>query len=452
MMWRFGERVDAWLYIALLLIGAACIALLSARFDFIADWSKGARASISPQSQALLKQLPGELDAVSYARPGGDLREKVRTFIAGWQQFKPDLKLSFVDPDADPAALSKTDVSVDGEIVLRWHGREQHVVQLDERDFGNALARLTRGRDRLVAFVTGDGERSPAGKANADVSLFAEQLKQQGIRALSLNLTQNALIPGNTDLVVLASPQAELLPRSVKTLTDWLARGGNFLWLTEPGDDDLGLSPLGQALGVRVLPGVLVDGAGARLGIGDPRMVVANDYPPQAITRGFAVNTLFPQAAALAAASGAPWSIHPILSSSAQSWNQIAAIDPTQPSTIKYDAGSGELRGPLDFGFALTRLSPSPAKSEQRVVVIGDGDFLSNMYLNNGGNRAFGQRVFDWLLGDDALVSLPPRGAPDRLIHLTQADLAIMTWGWLIVVPLVLLIVGITIGVRRRRR
>ncbi len=452
MMRRFGERADAWLFTVLLLIGAACIALLSARFDFTADWSKGARESISPQAQAILKQLPGEVDAVSYARPGGDLREKLRSFIEGWQRFKPDLKLSFVDPDADPAAMRKAGVSVDGEIVLHWHGREQHVVQLDERDFGNALARLTRGRDRLVAFVTGDGERSPDGKANADVSSFADQLKQQGIRALSLNLTQSAVVPGNTDLVVLASPQAELSPQSVKALTDWLARGGNFLWLTEPGNDDLGLSPLGQALGVRVLPGVLVDGAGAKLGIGDPRMVVANDYPPHAITRGFQVNTLFPQVAALAAASGAPWSIHPILSSSAQSWNQIAAIDPTQASTIKYDASLGELRGPLDFGFALSRLSPSPDKSEQRAVVIGDGDFLSNTYLNNGGNRAFAQRVFDWLLGDDALVSLPPRDAPDRIIHLTQTDLALMTWGWLVAVPLLLLVIGIVIGVRRRRR
>ncbi|HEY3520256.1 MAG TPA: DUF4350 domain-containing protein [Rhodanobacteraceae bacterium] len=451
-MRRLGERADAWFYAALLLVAAACIALLSARFDFTADWSRGARASISQQSRAILKQLPGELDVVSYARADGGLREQIRSFLERWQRFKPDLKLSFVDPDADPAAMRRAGVSVDGEIVLKWHGREQHVVQLDEHDFGNALARLTRGRDRLVAFVTGDGERAPDGKANADVSDFAAQLAQQGIRALSLNLAQNAVVPRNADLVVLASPQAELSPQSVKALTDWIARGGNFLWLTEPGNDDLGLSPLGQALDVRVLPGLLVDGAGAKLGIGDPRMVVANDYPAQAITRGFQVNTLFPQTAALAAASGAQWSIQPILSSSAQSWNQVAPIDPTQPSTIKYDASTGELRGPLDFGFALSRLSPSPDKSEQRAVVIGDGDFLSNTYLGNGGNRAFGQRVFDWLLGDDALVALPPPGAPDRVIHVTQTDLALVTWGWLVAAPILLLVIGAVIGLRRRRR
>ena len=451
-MRRLNERMDAWLITALLVVAAICIAVLSTRVGFITDWSAGARASLSPQSQAILQQLPGPLEATSYARPGGNLRSEISSVIARYQRYKPDLHLSFVDPDADPAAMRKAGISVDGEVVLRWRDREQHVVQLDERDFTDALARLTRGRERLVAFVTGDGERNADGKANADLSDFVAQLSSQGVRALPLNLAQNASVPRNTDLLVLASPQAELAPASLKAITDYLDRGGNLLWLTEPDTGDVGLAPLAAALGVRALPGMLVDGAGAKLGIGDPRMVVENDYPPHAITRGFALNTLFPQVAALAVSGDSQWAHASILRSSAQSWNQIAAVDSTRPSTIRYDAGSGELRGPLDFGFALTRLSPSPDKSEQRVAVIGDGDFLSNTYLANSGNGAFGERVFDWLLGDDALIALPPRGAPDRAMHLSQADLGVVTWSCLVALPLVLLIIGIAIGVRRRRR
>ena len=451
-MRRWRERADAWLVALLLVVAAICIAVLSTRFGFVSDWSAGARASISPQSRAILQQLPGPIRAVSYARPGGNLRDEIATVFARYQRFKPDLKLAFVDPDADPAAMRRAGISVDGEIVLHWRDRAQHVVQLDERDFTDALARLSRGRERLVAFVTGDGERNLDGKANADLGDFVGQLSGSGVRALPLNLARNASVPRNTDLLVLASPQAELSPASLKAITDYLDRGGNVLWLTEPDTGDIGLAPLAQTLGVRALPGMLVDGAGAKLGIGDPRMVVENDYPPHAITRGFALNTLFPQVAALAITGDAQWAHASILRSSAQSWNQIAPIDPTQPSTIKYNANGGELRGPLDFGFALSRLSPSPDKNEQRVVVIGDGDFLSNTFLANSGNRAFGERVVDWLLGDDALIALPPRGAPDRAMHLTQADLNVVTWGCLVALPLALLLIGIAIGARRRRR
>ena len=259
-MRRWRERLDAWLVAALLIVAAICIAVLSTRFGSVSDWSAGARASLSPQSRAILQQLPGSLEATSYARPGGNLRGEIAAVIARYQRYKPDLTLSFVDPDADPAAMRKAGISVDGEIVLHWRDREQHVVQLDERDFSDALARLTRGHERLVAFVTGDGERNPDGKANADLSDFVMQLSASGVRALPLNLAQNASVPRNTDLLVLASPQAELSPASLKAINDYLDGGGNFLWLTEPDTGDVGLAPLAQSLGVRTLPGMLVDG------------------------------------------------------------------------------------------------------------------------------------------------------------------------------------------------
>lgn len=451
-MRAWWQHADAWLFALLLVLGAACIALLSIRFGFQTDWSANARASLSPQSHAILQRLSGEVDAISYARPGGDLRKQIGAFVARYQHVKPDLRLTFIDPDADPGAMRRAGIGVDGEIVLRWHARAQHVVQLDERHFTDALARLTHTQDRLIAFVSGDGERNADGKANADLGDFVAQLSARGMRALPLNFAYTPQVPRNTDLVVLASPEAELPPAAVKALLDYLDGGGNLLWLTEPDSGDIGLAPLARALGVRVLPGTLVDGAGAKFGIGDPRMIVENAYPPHEITRGFDLNTLFPQVAALASESGAQWAHAAILSSGAQSWNQVAPIDPTQAATIKYDANAGELRGPLDFGFALSRLSPSPDKGEQRVVVIGDGDFLSNTYLANAGNRAFGERVFDWLLGDDAMVALPPRGAPDRTLHLTQTDLNIVTWVFLLGLPLLLLIIGALITWRRRRR
>ncbi|MBU6200360.1 MAG: ABC transporter, partial [Xanthomonadaceae bacterium] len=120
-------------------------------------------------------------------------------------------------------------------------------------------------------------------------------------------------------------------------------------------------------------------------------------------------------------------------------------------ATIAYDADKGEIPGPLDIGVTLSRLSPSPDKSEQRVIVIGDGDFLSNAFLGNGGNREFGQRVFDWLLQDDALIQIPDKGAPDRQLHLSQTELGVIGLGFLAGLPLALAFAGAVIWWRRRR-
>jgi ABC-type uncharacterized transport system involved in gliding motility auxiliary subunit len=446
------RRLDGWLFALLLLLAAAAIGYLSTRYAREADWTANGRTSLSTESRAVLAQLTGPVDIVSYASPQGDLRQTVAGFLQRYQAVKPDLGLRFVDPQLDPAKMRELGITVDGALILHYKDREQRLDELSERSLTNALERLIRGSDRIVAFVGGDGERRADGQANADLGTFISQLEARGIRAVPLNFAQVSTVPEHTDLVVLASPTLALAPGAVQALVGYVQNGGNLLWLTEPANDDLGLKPLADALGVHVLPGVLVDGGGTALGLHDPRMIARGDYPPQAITQGFTLTTLFPQVSALAQVAQAGWAIKPFLRSGAQSWTEFQPIDNDKPSNIRFDASAGELKGPLDFGFALSRLSPSPDKSEQRAVVIGDGDFLSNTFLGNGGNRALGERVFDWLLGDDKLVNLPPRGAPDRLLQITQTELNTISFSFLIALPLLLLLIGGLIVWRRRRR
>ncbi|HEY8683854.1 MAG TPA: GldG family protein [Rhodanobacter sp.] len=451
-MLHLFRRLDGWLFALLLLLATAAAGYLSTRYACEADWTANGRIGLSPESRAVLAQLKGPVSIVSYASPQGELRQTIAGFLQRYQRIKPDLQLSFVDPQLDPAKMRELGITVDGALILRYHDREQRLDELDERSLSNALERLIRGSDRIVAFVSGDGERHADGKANADLSTFMRQLEARGMRAVPLNFAQVSAVPQHTDLVVLASPSLALAPGAVQALVAYVQNGGNLLWLSEPANDDLGLRPLSDALGIRVLPGVLVDGSGSALGLHDPRMIALGDYPLNAITRGFTLTTLFPQVSALAQVAHGDWAVYPFLRSSAQSWTEFKPIDNSKPSDIRFDAAAGELKGPLDFGFALSRLSPSPDKSEQRIVVIGDGDFLSNTFLGNGGNRALGERVFDWLLGDDKLVDLPPRGAPDRLLQISQAELNLLSFGFLLALPLLLLVIGGLIVWRRRRR
>ena len=446
------RRLDGWLFALLLVLAAAAIGYLSTRYAHQADWTANGRTSLSAESRAVLARFDGPVEIVSYANPQGDLRQTVAGFLQRYQAVKPDLSLRFVDPQLDPAKMRELGITVDGALILHYKDREQRLDELSERSLTNALERLLRGSDRIVAFVTGDGERRADGQANADLGTFMAQLEARGMRAVPLNFAQVTAVPEHTDLVVLASPSLALPPGAVQALVAYVQNGGNLLWLTEPANDDFGLKPLADALGVRVLPGVLVDGSGSALGLHDPRLIALGDYPPQAITRGFTLTTLFPQASALAKVTQGDWAVAPFLRSGAQSWTEFQPIDNNKPSDIRFDADAGELKGPLDFGFALSRLSPSPDKSEQRAVVIGDGDFLSNTFLGNGGNRALGERVFDWLLGDDKLVELPPRGAPDRLLQISQTELNALSFGFLVALPVLLLLIGGLIAWRRRRR
>lgn len=448
---KLSSRLDGWLFALLLLVGAGALGFLGTRYAHVSDWTANGRLSLSPQSRAVLAQLHGPVKVVSYASPQGDLRAQVAAFLQRYQQAQPDLALRFVDPQQDPARMRELGIGVDGELILHYHGHEQRLTELSESDVTNALQRLIRGNDRIVAFVTGDGERLPSGQGGADMAALMDQLAQSGLRSVPLSFAQASAVPQGTDLVVLASPTSDLPSGAVQALVNYVQDGGNLLWLRDPANDDLGLKPLADALGVQVLPGVLVDGSGAALGLDDPRVLAVAQYPPNPVTQGFQLATRFPQVAALARTGAGGWTATPLLRSSAQSWTEFHPIDNAHPSAIRYDAASGEFKGPLDFGLTLARLSPSPDKREQRAVVVGDGDFLSNAYLGQGGNRALGERIFNWLLGDDALINVPHEGVPDRVLRIGQGELNAASLGFMVLLPLLLLVIGGLIAWRRRR-
>ncbi|HEU4662957.1 MAG TPA: GldG family protein [Dokdonella sp.] len=447
------ERLGHALYVLLVLLCAALLAFLSTRFGFTRDWSHGQGASLGADSLALLKALDGPVEVTSYASRQGGLRAVVGDFVDRYRRAKPDLTLRFVDPDADPGAMRAAGVTVDGELEVRYRERSERLKVLDEGEFSSALLRLSRTRERIVAFLEGEGERQPLGKANADLGTFVAALASRGIRAVPLPLASTGKVPDNAELVVVANPRVKLEPALVAALVAYLDRGGALLWLTEPGED-AGLEELANTLGVRVLPGVVVDGNGQAFGLQDPSFVAINAYPPTPITHDFKLTTLLPQPAALAKLADAHWAVQPLLRSSTKSWNETGHIPKAgeNADTVRQDADAGEIPGPLDLAFALSRVSPRPDKREQRVVVVGDGDFLSNSYLGNGGNRELGQRMFDWLLDDDAQIAVPDHAAPDRQLALSQAALTVLAVLFLVALPLLLAATGMFIAWRRRRR
>jgi hypothetical protein len=438
-----GHRIAQHL---LLLAAVALAGWLSVHWQARFDLSHGQRASLAQATLDTLAALDGPVTVTSYARPEGPLRGTIAAFVERYRRHKPDLALDFVDPDADPGAMRQRGISLDGEIEIAHGGRTQRVTALSEREFTQALARLARGRDRIAAFLTGHGERSPEGEANHDLGRFAQALAESGVRAVLFDPRSQPAIPDNIDLLVLAGPRVALPTVVAGAIVDHVERGGALLWLAEPGVDE-GLSALADALGVRVLPGTVVDAAAQGLGIGDPGYAAMNRFPPHPLTRDFDLTVLLPQAAALAAGGVPAFGVQPILRSSERSWTESGPVS----GEIRYDAEAGEIPGPLDLGLALTRLSPRPDRAEQRVVVLGDGDFLSNQFLGNGGNRALGTRIVDWLLADDALLDIAPALAPDRELALTRTAVAWIGFGWLFGAPLLLLALGAAIAWRRRR-
>jgi ABC-type uncharacterized transport system involved in gliding motility auxiliary subunit len=300
-----------------------------------------------------------------------------------------------------------------------------------------------------VIFLTGHGERNPRGQANHDFGQFGKLLTDKGVSVETLMLAESSAIPEDTSLLVIADPRTPLLSGEVHLINRHLKQGGNLLWLIEPGTL-AGLEPAAETLGLEPLPGTVVDATTQLFGMDNPAFAIIPDYPMHEITRNMGSKiTLFPQACAFDVTSPNGWEAEPLLTTLDRAWTEIGPIS----GTIRFDQDSDERMGPLDIGYIFTREPVDDDHSaQQRVAVIGDSDFLSNTYLGNAGNINIGLALFNWLNHDDRFIAITGRTATDVDLELGKLTQALIGFGFLFVLPIVLLSAGAGIWWRRRNR
>jgi hypothetical protein len=431
-------------FMLLLLAAVGLLAWLSTQYVYQADWTWGHRNSLSQGSVKLLGTLKGPVQVTAYARTESPFRDPLRRFFAKYQAVKPDLRLSFVDPDADPQAARAAGIDRDGQLVIGYGQRSEQLEQVSEAEVGNALQRLARSGERYVVFLSGDGERSPTGQHNFDLGEFGKQLEAKGFRLQSLNLAANPSVPQNTALLVVAGPQAQVLPGMVKLVRDYVKRGGNLLWLGDPGPL-YGLEPLASDLGLQFGKGTIVDPETQLFGIDDPKVIIVPKYPEVSpLAHALSALSAFPEATSVSVKADAGWEQDAFLSTLPRSWLETGKLE----GSVAYDPKADTI-GPLTIGLALTR---TQGGHEQRVIVTGDGDFLANQYLGTAGNAALGFAMFNWAAHDDAYIDIDLRPAPDLALGLTPTAQGIIGLVFLFILPLGFATLGVAVWLRRRRR
>jgi len=502
---RLRLRLQHWVFVALWSALVVLAGWLAQEHPLEFDWTAGGRNTLSEASLRLVERLEAPVRITAYARPDEVLRKRIEDLVARYRRARPDrFELEFVNPDREPERVRELGISFDGTLVVRYRGRMEKVDTLSEQALSTALQRLLRAGERKLVFLAGHGERNPEGAANHDLGRFVRDLRERGIRTATLNLAQTPEIPPDTGALVIASPATAFLPGEARIVRAWVERGGNLLWLLDPGEGLRGLEGLAELLGLEVLPGVVVDANAPLFGLQDPSFVVVARYPAHEITAHMKLITLFPRAAALEARqdgdAGKGWRADSVLRTLPRAWNETGPIR----GEVRLDPERGERAGPLTLAVALTRPRPATAdgddsdeakasgtaaggedaeagekgppdgeeakeekrdgtaedgssgdgarRGEQRVLVVGDGDFLANAYLGSGGNQDLGLAMINWLLHDDALVQVPARGAPDRTLALGRTAATLIALGFLAVLPFGLILTGVAIWWRRSRR
>jgi len=454
---RLQSRLNSLVTLLLIVCLTILLAWLSVRYQTQMDWTQSGRHTLSHASQEVLDRMEDPVEITAYAREDAALRQAIEKVVGRYQRLKTDITLHFVNPDAVPDEVRNAGVSVNGELLLRYQGRTEHVKTGTEEEFTNALQRLARGSEHWLAFLEGHGERDPHGSANHDLKLWTSQLATRGFKIQPLNLATVQIIPRNTKVLIIASPTVDVLPGEIALIIEYLLRGGNILWLADPGSLH-GLEPLADQLNIKIPAGMVIDFSGSLVGIEDPSIVLNTPsmYPQHAITKAFNLTTFFPTTASVQIEeqedNQALWIKSSLLVSGDHTWLETGMLE----GEVEYNEDSDTL-GPLEIGISLERSldnasEEDSASIQQRVIVIGDGDFLSNAYVGNSGNLDLGVRLINWLSSDDDFINIPVKTVNDAHLEFPVYATWIIGFGFILVLPLFFLGTGLTIWWRRKKQ
>lgn len=453
---RFQLLVQNSFFVVLFLMLVVLLGYLASQYHVAKDITQANRNILTQGSVNVLKQMKEPINITVFATKddasGGDnFRKGMIDFIARYQREKKNVNLKFINPSIEPKLAQDAGVKEDGEVVVEYNKRSEHIIPpIAEQEMTNLLVRLSRTNQQAVMYLDGHGERNLLGVKNHDIGEFGKQLEKKGFKFANPDLTVAQAVPSNGAMLVIASPQVNVSDVEAKKIKAYLERGGNLLWLVD--DNNLrGLESVAEYLGMTVSPGIALDMASAQYGA-DARVSFASLYGEHAITKNFMLRTLFPEAHQVTAIGTDEngWKVSNLVEVAPNGWLMAGKL--AKDAKPEFNEKTDK-RGPINIGVALERIY---GKKGQRVVVMGNANFLSNTFITNGGNLDLGVNIVNWLAGDDQLITIQPMPLKDINVNIPDSDSGrLVAWtvfhGFQYFLPLAMMIAGFYFWWKRRK-
>jgi ABC-2 type transport system permease protein len=333
----------------------------------------------------------------------------------------------------------------------------------DQQNMNAAFSRLLQDPIPKVYFVTGELERNVY--KSGEREYFRHVLEKDnrhslintGFDADSLNLSTQQ-IPDSTSLLVMADPKMDLSPTVLNKLQNYINSGGNMLVTGEPGKQHV-LNPLLSQTGVQFSNGQLVEPSKDEtpdkintyytfdaFDLAKHTTLVQFKYIWERGSRKDSLRNGFAGATGISWSKDSSFTVKPLyMSSPGKAWLKAGKLV-TDSATPVFSAAEGDIQE-RSFATAIA-LSRQHNNKEQRIIIAGDADFLSNYRLHN----SLIDPLYSWLTYNQFPVYTPYPRAPDTGILMTPASAGVQKILLLWVLPAVVLVAGTVILIRRKRK
>ena len=336
---------------------------------------------------------------------------------------------------------------------------ERNIYKLGEREYGNHTA-MKESRNALVNF---------------------------GYNMDSLSLDHNE-IPANTQLLVLADPKSALSDTCQLKIREYIRRGGNMFIMGEPGKQQM-LNPVLQQIGVQLQDGIILTETLQEAqdmvapSINSPMFSLMAD-PSSAIFKKVKpkhAHMMMPGAAAIQLSDSNGFTNTALLATDRGITWIRKGVFVRDSAKLQFNAAEGDQRSMPTFGDAFQVTHTAHADSEeknkdehskagfegdgfitmlamhrnvgqkdQRILVAGDADFISNIRSMQVGKYA--SYFYGWLSNGEFPVYLPGNPPPDNRLKLGPDTAKTFRIIYIYILPGAVLLFAAVLLIRRKRK
>lgn len=321
-----------------------------------------------------------------------------------------------------------------------------------EQEFVAAVKTLVNKGPFQVAFLTGHDERNFQSIQDQDYKIALDQrhrnissLRNHGVEFFDVSLKYSG-VPDSTKVLVVADPKIAFDHNEVKRILEYIDQGGNLLILVEPNKAytiDLVL----KRLGVQQIPGQL----STKHEEGYDKNMILAQYAKD--------TTLFPNY----------WLNEftlrykfPVTMPSVSGWlyDSISNGFSVKPFLIAENVHSDSLNTTFKKVSTALTLWRKNHQFEQRILLVGDADFMSNKELTRGNIRSTNDKglvpfIFNWLSNGEFPINVEKSKGNDNHLNLGKEDgktVRMLKIIYTILFPCFLLLLGGTLLVTRKRK
>jgi ABC-type uncharacterized transport system involved in gliding motility auxiliary subunit len=479
--------------IALYALGAIGVLLaigyFSVRFPLRLDMTTQGLFSLSDQTKQMLKRLDKPVHITFFHDPM--MRETVELYqLMAAETDK--ITGEFYDPMLNPAQARMRGVEFAGTAIMESEGRRLTVNSPSETDIANGILRVSQAAQQVVCFLDGHVEPDPfsleshdhlegtAGHTHGlgsriDIHERHGMAKaRHGLEAMNYVVEKVALMKGDNTLsrcsvLVVVGPKVPLLPSEVKAIDQYLAAGGNALFMLDPFIVT-GLEPVIREFGVVLDDDIVIDEASHFWT--DVSAPAVTDYNRDAITQDLPL-TFFPGVRSLSPTpQRVPGSaVRALINSSRDSFGQ------TNRDRVDFIPGKSR-PGPCTLMVVVNRRpefvasaevvmrelqgketaqepgaeggKPAKPTAQSRIAVIGDSDFATNSFYHIMGNGKLFLNTVNYLASQENLIGIAPRTYDLPRVNLTNRQMKGTFFLSIVLIPALMALIGIAVWWRQR--